>query len=39
LGAELGADAGADLDAVAPDAGAELDDEPAGGQVLGRARR
>ena len=39
-GAELGAEAGADLDAAAADAGADLDDEePAGGQVLGRARR
>jgi hypothetical protein len=38
-GAELGADVGDDLDAVAADAGADLDDEEAGGEVLGRARR
>jgi hypothetical protein len=43
LGAELGANAGAeldDLDSMAVDAGADLDDEePTGGQALGRARR
>lgn len=39
LGAAAGAEAGAELDAVAADAGADLDDEEAGGEVLGRARR
>lgn len=38
-GAEAGADVGDELDAVAADAGADLDDEEAGGEVLGRARR
>lgn len=38
-GAEAGVDVGDDLDAAAADAGAELDDEQAGGEVLGRARR
>jgi hypothetical protein len=40
LGAELGADAGADLDAMAADTVDDLDnEEPTGGQALGRARR
>ena len=39
VGAAAGADAAADLDAVAADAGADLDDEESGGEVLGRARR
>lgn len=38
-GAEAGADVGDDLDAVAADAGADLDSDEAGGEVLGRARR
>lgn len=38
-GAEAGADVADDLDAVAADAGADLDDEETGGEVLGRARR
>lgn len=37
-GAEAGAEVGDDLDALAADA-ADLGDEPAGGEVLGRARR